>query len=110
MDDKTTLIAIGDHGMTDDGNHGGQLELEMRTVFFSYQKTPMPLYNTYKKHKEAFADLDRTVKITDLASILSVLLDIPFPFSNLGVVHPVFVPTNTVKEAHSKMLENLEQI
>ena len=36
MDDKTTLVIFGDHGMTEDGNHGGQSELEMRTVLFSY--------------------------------------------------------------------------
>ena len=23
MDDETTLLVFGDHGMTDDGNHGG---------------------------------------------------------------------------------------
>jgi len=23
MDDKTTLVVFGDHGMTPDGNHGG---------------------------------------------------------------------------------------
>lgn len=23
MDDKTTLLIFGDHGMTEDGNHGG---------------------------------------------------------------------------------------
>ena len=36
MDDKTTLIVFGDHGMTDDGNHGGGSLLELRTVFFAY--------------------------------------------------------------------------
>ncbi len=36
MDDQTTLIVFGDHGMTEDGNHGGGTELELRTVFFAY--------------------------------------------------------------------------
>lgn len=43
MDDKTTLIVFGDHGMTDDGNHGGGSENEMRSVIFAYQKTPFPM-------------------------------------------------------------------
>lgn len=36
MDDQTTLIIFGDHGMTEDGNHGGNTDLELATVFFAY--------------------------------------------------------------------------
>ena len=36
MDDDTTLVIFGDHGMTENGSHGGSSELEMRTVLFAY--------------------------------------------------------------------------
>ena len=36
MDDQTTLVVFGDHGMTDSGNHGGGSENEMRSVLFAY--------------------------------------------------------------------------
>ena len=36
MDDKTTLMVFGDHGMTEEGNHGGTTDLELSTVFFAY--------------------------------------------------------------------------
>ena len=36
MDDETTLVIFGDHGMTEDGNHGGDTLLEMRTGVFAY--------------------------------------------------------------------------
>ena len=36
MDDDTTLVIFGDHGMTEDGSHGGSSEEEMRTVLFAY--------------------------------------------------------------------------
>ena len=36
MDDKTTLVVFGDHGMTTDGNHGGLTDLEMRSALFAY--------------------------------------------------------------------------
>ena len=36
MDDDTTLVVFGDHGMTPEGSHGGSSELEMRTVVFAY--------------------------------------------------------------------------
>lgn len=43
MDDETTLVVFGDHGMTLDGSHGGSSEEEMRTVLFAYQKKPFPM-------------------------------------------------------------------
>ena len=36
MDDKTTLMIFGDHGMTEEGNHGGNTVVELSTVFFAY--------------------------------------------------------------------------
>jgi phosphatidylinositol glycan class O len=47
MDDQTTLVVFGDHGMTESGNHGGGSENEMRTVLFAYQKTPFPMSYYY---------------------------------------------------------------
>lgn len=47
MDNETTLIVFGDHGMTDSGNHGGGSLMEMRTVLFAYQKTPFPMTSLY---------------------------------------------------------------
>ena len=93
MDDQTTLVVFGDHGMTLDGNHGGSSLLEMRSVVFSYQKTGFPMYEKYKRFSRSFEDMDKTIKQLDLAAILSMLLDLPFPFSNLGVFHPLFSQT-----------------
>lgn len=39
MDHSTTLLVFGDHGMTDDGNHGGGSNNELRSVLFAYSKT-----------------------------------------------------------------------
>ena len=49
MDQETTLVIFGDHGMTLDGGHGGNTDLEMRTVLFSYQKEVFPLAPIYRK-------------------------------------------------------------
>ena len=40
MDNKTTLVVFGDHGMTTDGNHGGLTDLETAaTDFLAQPKT-----------------------------------------------------------------------
>jgi phosphatidylinositol glycan class O len=38
MDNDTTLLVFGDHGMTDDGNHGGASREELRSILFAYRK------------------------------------------------------------------------
>ena len=95
MDDQTTLLIFGDHGMTPDGNHGGLTELEMRSALFAYQKTPFPMYKHYNKPalNGSFLDMDKALKQLDITPIVSSLLKQPVPFSNMGIIHPIFAPT-----------------
>ena len=76
MDDQTTLLVFGDHGMTVDGNHGGLTELEMRSALFAYQKTPFPMYKHYNKPalNGSFLDMDKALKQLDITPIVSSLL------------------------------------
>lgn len=62
MDDQTTLVVFGDHGMTESGNHGGGSENEMRTVLFAYQKTAFPMAEHYWNFQESFEDINKTMK------------------------------------------------
>ena len=38
MDTDTLLVIIGDHGMTETGDHGGDSKLELETALFFYSK------------------------------------------------------------------------
>lgn len=38
MDDDTTLFVIGDHGMTNTGDHGGDTADEVNSMIFAYSK------------------------------------------------------------------------
>ena len=89
MDEDTVLLAFGDHGMTDNGGHGGETENELRTVLFAYSKSGLPI----KSHpnpevRKTLNKLQRDVKQMDLPSIMAAILDVEIPFSNLGVLHP----------------------
>jgi phosphatidylinositol glycan class O len=110
MDDQTTLVVFGDHGMTESGNHGGGSEDEMRSVLFAYQKTAFPLASIEDRYPRMFEDMNKTLKQVDLASILSVLLNTAFPFQNIGVFHPMFAQTKNLAEVSQLLIQNLEQI
>lgn len=69
------LLVFGDHGMTEDGNHGGTSELETDSVLFAYSKRQFS--------QEIPVARSRLFQI-DLVPTLSVLLGLPIPFNNLG--------------------------
>ena len=79
-DNKVALLVLGDHGMTEDGQHGGGTPLEINSVL----------------HVELFADGARKVveaqssdpiDQVSLVPTLSAFLGCAVPFSNLGVLH-----------------------
>lgn len=107
MDDKTTLLVFGDHGVTEDGNHGGDSRLEMASAFFAYRKTPFPMYDSYMRNKDLYKDMDSMMKLGDVTATASLILDSPFPFSNMGKMHPLLSSTGDIKEVYVKFLNNM---
>jgi phosphatidylinositol glycan class O len=51
MDSDTVLLVFGDHGMTDDGNHGGGTENELKSVLFAYRKKGFPMKEMIEKNE-----------------------------------------------------------
>ena len=43
MDNDTVVLIFGDHGMTDNGGHGGETNLELRTILFAHSKGGLPI-------------------------------------------------------------------
>ena len=109
MDEQTTLVIFGDHGMTSSGNHGGNAEDEMRSVLFAYQKTPFAQSENFSQLHDSYKTMNKEMKQSDLASIVSSLLDLPLPFSNVGVFHPAFFPHHDLRKVHAAFMKNLEQ-
>lgn len=118
MTDDTLLVVVGDHGMTDRGDHGGDSREEVDAALWMYSKTPLtdpswfrrpldapdhPLAALYAGSRAA-SDLGdrfdlpwiekglshaaRSVSQIDLVPTVSLLLGLPIPFGNLGLPIP----------------------
>ena len=125
LNEDTLLVAMSDHGMTDDGDHGGVSPKETSAFLFMHA-TKANFVDTERfaqlaELREADVDakdLDffdnqsnvRTVEQVDFCPTLSVLLGLPIPFGNLGKVIPeVFAPLS-IQELTSLMRYNLKQM
>jgi len=88
----TLLLVFGDHGMTNDGDHGGDSENEVNAGLFAYSPN-LGLRS---------GPVTPSVAQIDLVPTLSLLLGVPIPFSNLGaIMEDLFVPTSLMKDAQS---------
>ncbi len=94
LDDDTTLIILGDHGMDKWGTHGGGTEDEMNTAIIAYRKKGFQKY-----HQKGISQIMRSINETtlsvkqqDITSTVSMLLGTPIPFSNLGQIINDFYP------------------
>lgn len=103
-------MLYGDHGMTNEGNHGGGSQNEIKTVMFAYYKSGFEILKT--ENIERFReDVSYTMlKQLDIASIASHFLEQPVPFSSLGIMHPIFFNGANKEELPYMMLSNLKQI
>ncbi|KJE91471.1 phosphatidylinositol glycan class O [Capsaspora owczarzaki ATCC 30864] len=87
----TLLVVCGDHGMTREGDHGGDSLDETDAALFVYSTrgwAPPQLAS------EGLASDVTTVRQIDLVPTLSLLLGIPIPFGNLGAAIPELLPAN----------------
>ncbi|KAK7116395.1 GPI ethanolamine phosphate transferase 3-like [Littorina saxatilis] len=82
MKDDTVLFVFGDHGMTRTGDHGGDSEDELTAGLFVYSPAQITASSPPPQDKP------QVIQQTDLVPTLSLLLGLPIPFSNLGMVIP----------------------
>ncbi|XP_068190838.1 GPI ethanolamine phosphate transferase 3 isoform X2 [Antennarius striatus] len=84
LQNDTLLVVMGDHGMTDSGDHGGESQKETDAALFLY--SPSRLFSPQPSQSEP-----NVVPQTDLVPTLALLLGVPIPYSNLGqVLLPLF--------------------
>ncbi|CAH1253896.1 PIGO [Branchiostoma lanceolatum] len=90
LTDDTMLFVMGDHGMTRTGDHGGDSSDEVGAALFIY--SPAKLLQGALQQQEGQA-----VSQIDFVPTLSLLLGLPIPFSNLGMVIPELFLTFSTK-------------
>ena len=120
VDDDTLVVVLGDHGMDERGDHGGDAELEVGAGLWIYSKSGFG-YTGRSKHlrmdpaeyistsfvdkvlpaKIPFSPLPsppypseghRSIPQIDLVPTLSILLGLPVPYNNLGSIIPELFP------------------
>ncbi|VDN03644.1 unnamed protein product [Thelazia callipaeda] len=75
LDTETLLIVMGDHGMTNSGDHGGDEPQEIDAALFMYAKKQV-----------VFGKPPISVSQVDIVPTISLLLDSPIPYSNIGTL------------------------
>ncbi|ODV97360.1 hypothetical protein PACTADRAFT_38885 [Pachysolen tannophilus NRRL Y-2460] len=99
IDNETLLLVMGDHGMDQTGNHGGESKDEVEAALFMYSKKPFfgRLEDSYYNISNA-GKYHRSVNQIDLVPTLSLLLGLPIPYNNLGI---------PIQECFNNNIENL---
>lgn len=94
IDNDTLLVVLGDHGMDEKGDHGGDGERETSAALWVYSKAvplstrPAPDFLAPKTRFVGARYEHRLVQQIDLVPSLALLLGLPVPFNNLGTVIP----------------------
>ncbi|KAL9559414.1 hypothetical protein MBANPS3_000429 [Mucor bainieri] len=111
VDDETLLVVMGDHGMSVQGDHGGESVEELTSTLFLHSRRPLTFTDAYyralyRRIHDARAlrlgyDLDSISQRLDydaaaypvvaqihLVPSLAYLLDTPIPFGSLGALLP----------------------
>ena len=122
LPEDALFLLMGDHGMTDDGDHGGATTKETDSGLFVYSKRPFggdpnKRWNSTLHAWEEGNLLEhrfqepRIVAQVDLVSTISLLLGLPIPYSNLGGIVPeLFVRSNNWNELAEAWLVNSLQV
>ncbi|KQK02046.1 GPI ethanolamine phosphate transferase 2 isoform X2 [Brachypodium distachyon] len=85
--DRTLLVVVSDHGMTEGGNHGGSSYEETDSLALFIGHSVESSYCSPYDQKEALQ--------VDLAPTLALLFGIPIPKNNIGILLPELVNSLT---------------
>ena len=105
---------FGDHGMTEDGNHGGGTDNEVNAALFAHfspachdeNASNMDLMPGSKYIQDAFQSIHQI----DLVPTISILLGLPIPYANLGGLVPSLLGMSSVRQTAAALALNAAQV
>ncbi|RKP18626.1 hypothetical protein ROZALSC1DRAFT_29705 [Rozella allomycis CSF55] len=106
IDNDTLLVVAGDHGMTLNGDHGADSHDEISTAALFYSPA-------FKRKVLNYNDNRRSFPQVYLPPTISYLMNIPIPYSNLGIIIDSFLSytcDNVSDCIMNKCIENLNQM
>ncbi|KAG7360226.1 type I phosphodiesterase / nucleotide pyrophosphatase [Nitzschia inconspicua] len=106
-------LIFGDHGMTEDGNHGGGTDNEVNAALFVHFSpacgdTPLDLSPTLGS--DFIHDAFQSIHQIDLVPTISILLGLPIPYANLGGVVPSLLGFKSVAKTAAALALNAAQV
>lgn len=113
---KTLLVLLGDHGMNDVGEHGGNSVEELSTALLFISPhlqalPPIPDRDATKKKADSIYQYFSPVHQLDIVPTISGLLGLPVPRDNLGSFIPNLLPLwTTIEEQRLLILQNMIQL
>ncbi|XP_012625526.2 GPI ethanolamine phosphate transferase 3, catalytic subunit isoform X1 [Microcebus murinus] len=96
VENDTLLVVAGDHGMTMNGDHGGDSELEVSAALFLYSPTAL--------FPSAPPEEPEVIPQVSLVPTLALLLGLPIPFGNIGEVMAELFSGGEDSQPHSSAL------
>lgn len=99
LDDNTVFMVMGDHGMDQTGNHGGDSVDELEAALWVYSKR-----SVFSKEGQ------HTVNQIDLVPTISGLLGLPVPFNSLGYpIRQAFGNKKLWNQISSEVMEQIKR-
>ena len=112
---------FGDHGMTEDGNHGGGTDNEVNAALFAHfspacgdsdhnDDKMLPADSLKIMGSKYIQDAFQSIHQIDLVPTISILLGLPIPYANLGGIAPSLLGLETIRETAAALALNAAQV
>jgi phosphatidylinositol glycan class O len=100
-DEHTIIFAMGDHGMTPGGDHGGETDLEVDAALFVYSKAGFARApGSGLGLGFGTADGGGAMYQTDIVPTLALALGLPIPYPSIGgALTEVVLPPETAADS-----------